>query len=737
MHDLDSTDTLNAIGYQPPLLSDCSAGDDNEAAQTVDRRRPHAKMVPGEYVQNLNGKLAFLEPHASSTSESDESSDDDNPSLRVQCRHLAFHYCVASLNNPTHAPSKEGMSTLRRLPPDRLEQVRQQLHQYSRAVHIVCARDFGLFLRQRFNDMLADRDAPTDTDGLRALRGFYISTGCHALAMRLACWQREPNGPIEHEVSVYDPNCTNLQVQCFVDDPCDFIAAPQAFNLLSFLLPRGKELETWHTSKSSYFELWQNPVLQVKLYEVDVEMDGLEKESAPLRTNWSGSHRASLYQLHSIDETAYRHALSGTVAQAVRTRDAARLLELPGFDNAVLVHLLSTPDEAGLAHWRELWQKSTPAIQVELLRARTHSGDPWGFSVNDIPDHLLGQWADMLGSMQADLALRVMNATDSQGRPALALALRSAQVLRAVDPVLRRCAETRSQAVADLLTGQDLMGQFALASAPVEDAHEALAIWLGWLREWVPVEQRGETLLALDSEGKPAIARAMKANALAWIDTWAKAVADLPAHQQAHLLTAWDHDGHPALLHAIRAGKAAAVQAWGHWVAQLPGEQRAEALSGEHRSGWALLTQPWCEPHTDWPTDESVDERPGLLVQAQHAALQAWLGLLQNLDVPARLDLMAGCGARGVPAWLHMASEGLNQEIQLLIQAWERLIPPEHRTALIERLGFDDPRDEAHFLEGLANMPGLHRDIASALTLMADWAPPALASALNKVLSPH
>lgn len=738
MHDLDLNDDtapFNVTGYWPELSEDSSSDSDTDAHTSSYQRRPHANLGGDQSVQNLNQTLVFLDEDESSTSDVETGSADAQDSSPVVCRHLALHYCVCSLDYPDFHPTRESLSILRRASVNTLELVRNDLHEFSRGMHIVCAGEFGVFLRQCFNDMLAEPAQPSGKPGVRAIRAFYISTGNHALAMRLVCWQHEPDGPVKHEVSFYDPNATNQQVQCFVDKLCDFIAKPRTFNLLSFLLPHGEELKKWQQGKRHYFEPRHNRQLQVMLYEVSFSTQ--HQPNPHLRTDWSASHRTSLYQLQATDQAAYLNALKGTLAEAISAQDTDLLFELNGFDDAVLLHLLRSSHEAGLAQWRELWRRSPHKTQVALLSARTFCGEPWGFLGKKVAPHLLAQWVDMLDSLSPQMAIEVMGATDDQGRVALGLALHScAQVLQAVDPVLRRCAKTHARDVARLLTHVDQQGLSPLAYK-LTPPQEALAIWLGWLREWVPAEERVTALRAADDRGHPAITWAVINNLLPWIDTWGEAVADMPIPDQVRLLQAWDDDEQSALLYAICAGRAAAVRAWGRLAIRLPQKERAEVLCGQSSKGGALLAEPWCEQHTQRPDDPSQDLRPAETVQAQHDALRAWFELLETLDVPARIEVLAARGPDEAPAWLHLARDGLVQEVLLLAQGLGQLIPPEHRPALIERLGFANPQGEAKFLAALASTPSLHRDIATALTHMADWVPPALASALNQALNPH
>ena len=733
---------IDAIGYQqhPVCHTDSSASDD-DGGEALDPQLPHSHLPAGQRPRDLNGTLRFLASDESDTGTDTDSDTDphDNASRRVVCRHLALHYCLRSHADPDHAPSAQDLKALRRHSLEDLDNLRDRLATRSRALHLVCARDFGVFLRQTFGDMQQALAGAGAQPAPFVQRLYYISTGCHGMALRLVCRQAGASGQTRYETSVYDPNRTDHQVQSTVDSLYPFTARPLDHGFLSYILARDDDQAHRQACITRYFETAQNPALQMAFYELRLEQ-GLQAPQAqpPVHTNWASSPRATLYQAFGGEALdLYRQALDDVLAQATAQAAPELLQHLPGFDHAVLAHLMvrEGANAERLRRWRSLWAACSAERQVSLLSARDGDGLPWSFLGAAIHPDALAQWIDMLQSLEPAQALQAMAASDGLGRTALSRALRSAEVLRALDPVLRRCAKAWPGETEALLAHEDPQGLTALGHAALDGPPEALQTWLGWLQEWVPAARRAELLRAPDRQGQPALARAIAALAKPWLAAWGEAVAQLPDADRLALLRAGDAQGLPLLLHTIRQGNADGLRAWAGCAAALPPAQRAELLAGRNASGEPLLAQAWCERH---PVIDGHRRylRPEERVTSQHEALRAWGELLRDVPTDARLDMLAGVSAAGEPAWVALSRLELLAEIELLRVLCERLVPAEQRVALQGRMAFASDEAQARFLGDLGQDPSLWQSTRVGLQALGDWIAPPLREAILAIDQP-
>jgi len=801
--------------------------------QEPDRWRPHSNLPAGQEPQALNGAKGFV---SSGDTSSDEESDGTgerhappvNTESLVVCRHLSLYYVSRSLVDPRHQPQAGDIKGVRRMPQEKLEVPLRNLRHSSRALHLVCAQDFGVFLRQCFNEMRRGKVAVRveGHPGLQARRIYFIDTGSHLMALRLAVWKSPSGGPDEHEVTVYDPNSTDQQVQAFVTDLHDFRAHPHDHHLLSYIVGDDMSESSWREMVAEYFDMRQNQAMQTMLFELDI--DGPEEQSSPpdtVSTDWSASPRATLYLAKGAAfDSLTDQALADYMDHADQTQDPGLLMNLPSFDSALLVPLMRRPPAHPMQQWRRLWESADDDMKEALLCAYDGECRPLGFLRGLVNPDCLAGWVEMLKTLPPKRALGVLKAQDPTGDSALSRALRSHEVLQALDPLLKEWGPTLGQEIGQLLANKDKQGCSALRHVQPSWDIKALHLWMTWLEKWTPPEQRVDLLHAPDDAGVPALARAIAANASEWVaawvealgtltpegarqvldaraqdgtpaiwllaqhqhaptliawlgglkvippeqrqavlagyapkgpdktsrpalvaamtadsirpdyvDAWAKALSALPEEDCVSLLQAWDELGQGALLHAIRAGKAEGVQAWGQWVSVLPAERHHEVLSGRDRQGAGLLAQPWCERYPIIDGTRYLERSD--LVEKQHDALNAWIGLLGPLSIDRKMALLAGHDASGEPAWVVMGREGLISETHMLFDILNENIPPEHRQAMGLHLGFADEAAQARFLTELARDASLRQGINDSLRFAGPWLPPTLLASLRSVLA--
>ena len=732
---------IDATGYQQlPALDEADASNtdsDSEAFAALNPRLPHSNLPAGQRPRLLNGVKVFLGPDAS---DSDSASEEDSPSHdhasgdRVACRHLALCYCLNSLDDHRHAPSADDIKVLRRASQQKLEQLRNELGRTSRALHIVCARDFGVFVRQCFNQMAQELSAPGH--GTDLLRLFYFSTGRHGMALRLVCRPGQTTERIECEVSVYDPNFTDHHVQCVVHNLQDFTARPRDHGLLSYLLSREDDEATRQQRVSNYFDLETNPGLQVMLYEL--ALDEPRQSSAPLETDWSSSARATLYQAYVADCThLFQRSLNEALAQAAEGPFPQQLKEAMGFDHSLLVHILLpwVDSLAQLPRWRAVWAQANDELKAHLAAAHDRHGNPLGFlEASSLKPEAVAAWIDVLQSMAPSLALKALSARDSNGNPGLWRALSHDEALRALDPVLQRCAHELPEEVHALLASQDQQGRTALDSDEVDLWPPALPVWVDWLRKWVPEASRLKLLSAPDALGQTALMRAIFGKSPELIAAWTQALSLLPEGDQTVLLRALNDKGEPAVLSAVRQGFASSLTHWQRCLSVVSAEQRAELLAGRDASGRTLLAQEWCEQY-QMMGDQRTYIRTAPLVQQQHKALEAWASLLQDLPVDNRLDILAGVSPSGYPAWVTLAEQELNNEIELLGQLYEKHVPVEQREALSRRLSITDDDLRASLFDRVKTNGAVLLSLRFGADELAKWLDPSLVAAIDDLFS--
>lgn len=731
---------IDAIGYQQlPASDDANTSEsDTETPETLDRALPHSDLPAGRRPSELNGVKRFLASDESDTdtdtngSDADEEDTSRTPSAlgkRVMCRHLALNYCLRSLDNNRHAPRSADLRHLRRESPQTLDDLRTDLACYSRALHIICARDFGVFLRQTFNDMVLEPGSATT----ESQRVYYISTGSHGMALRLVCRPGDSGERTEHEVSVFDPNFTDHHVQCVVDNLYAFTAHPKHHGFLSYILAREEGTDTHQRRVADYFGTKANPALQMMLYEL---RPGVTRQSpAALHTDWAACPRASVYLAGSAGcKTPFDNALSEVLTRAAAGPSPNLLEEIAGFDHAVLVYILSnwTGDGSLLKRWLASWQTCETALQVHLAAAYDQNARPLGFVQTDLHPQALSAWTDLLQSMAPSLALRVLSSPDASDGIALRRALLSVPVLRALDHVLRRCAAEMPQQVQALLAFEDPQGVTALGRAEPDWPPEALSIWVSWVQEWVPAEHQVALLLAPDTKGCPALIRAIESGSSQWVNAWTQVLLLVPEDMRMALLGALDNEGRPALVRAIRSGKANDVKAWAGCLSALAPAARARLLAGRDASGLPLLAQPWCDEHPVYFGKRQFVRLPER-VAAQHEALRAWSDLLVEVPIDARLDMLAGASPAGEPAWIALARLELFSEVELLEGLYRRLVPDEHRGAMARRMGFGSDEALTQFLNELRLDRKVQSAILVAASLLADWIDPALQAAIQAI----
>lgn len=727
---------IDAIGYQQlPASDEANTSDsDTETPGTLDRALPHSNLPAGQRPRTLNGVKRFLasDETDTDTDESDSEPDDTSDTMnaagnRVMCRHLALHYCLRSMRDSRYEPRPDDLSYLRRQSSLALDDLRSDLANHSRALHMVCARDLGVFLRQTFNEMAQEHDS-ADTERLRV---YYISTGRHGMALRLVRRPRHPGGGTEHEVSVYDPNFTDHHVQCVVNDLYAFTADPKHHGFLSYILAREEGPGTQQMRVAEYFGTEANPALQMMLYE----MQTINSTQAPatVRTDWGAAPRVSLYLSASANcREAFDAALDDVLTRVAASSSAHALKEVRGFDHSVLRHILVAwdGDVGPLQRWRAVWETSQTDLKVNLVIARDRDGDPLGFALDELNPSALSEWIGLLQSMAPSLVLRALSLPDTKGGVALQRALLSPPVLQALDPVLRRCATELPQPLQDLLAFEDAQGITALGRIALDGPPNALPIWVGWLQEWVPAERLGALLSAPDAKGCSALIRAIETQSPQWLEAWTQALMLVPQDLRAALLRALDDEGRPALLRAIRGGKAKVVKAWASCLSVLTPETRAELLAGRDANGQTLLAQQWCD---EYPTlcGERYYLRSVNTVKAQHEALLEWGEWLIDVPIDARLDILAGASAAGEPAWMSLARRHLYSEVELLDGLYKQLVPAEHRSALARRLGPPSEEALARLLDELRQDLSVQTSIQVGANALVNWIEPALQQAIQ------
>ena len=727
---------IDAIGYQQlPASEDVNTSDNNtETPEPLNREFPHSNLPAGQRPSKLNGVKRFLASDESDTDGSDADEDDTSstPSASdhlVMCRHLALNYCLRSLNNNRHAPRSDDLRHLRRESPQLLDDLRADLACYSRALHTICARDFGVFLRQTFNDMVQE---PV-SDTAERQRVYYISTGVHGMALRLVCRPANSGERTEHEVSVFDPNFTDHHVQCVVDHLYAFTAHPNHHGFLSYILAREEGTAIRQRRVLDYFGPVANPALQMMLYELRPDVS--RQAPAALHTDWAASPRASVYLAGSADcKAALDSALSEVLTQAAAGPSPHLLEEIAGFDHAVLVYILSnwTGDGSLLKRWRALWEACEAPLQVRLAAAYDQSGHPLGVVEADLHPLALSAWIDLVQSMEPSLALQVLSSPDASDGIALWRALSSVPVLQALDPVLRRCAAALPQQVQALLAFEDPQGVTALGRMDRGGAPEALPIWARWLQEWVPPQLQVVLLRAPDATGCPALVRAIESGSSQWVNAWTQVLLQVPEDVRVALLGALDQEGRPALLRAIRNGKAGDVRTWASCLSTLTPAGRVRLLAGRDASGLPLLAQAWCDEH---PIYDGIRRfiRPPERVAAQHEALCAWSESLVDVPIDDRLDMLAGTSPAGEPAWMALARLELLGEVEVLADVYRRLVPEEHRGAMARRLGLGSDEAQAKFLGELRLDKQLQNAFSTGAKMLADWIDPALQAAIQAI----
>lgn len=730
---------IDATGYQQlcaPEPADTPSSDgDADTPEPLERRLPHSNLPAGQRPRQLNGVKAFLAPD---DSDSDSDSDDDalgnesgSPGHLVTCRHLALHYCIESLENNRHTPSAQDLNALRRCSPKHLDTLRNRLSEFSQGLHVVCARDLGVFMRQCFNEMTQEL-SPED-ENVELMRQFYMSTGSHAMALRLVCRPASAAGHLEFEVSVYDPNFTDHHVQAVVNGLYDFIARPLDHGLLSYLLSRQEDQATRLQRMANYFDLGTNPGMQVMLYEL--RLDEPPKASPPLLTDWSSSARASLYQAYLADcRPLYHRALDEVLGLAAEGPFPHLLKESKGFDYSLLWHLMWSwsEDPEPLQRWRSVWAQTGDEMKAHLAAAHDYLGNPLGFLLMDVKPGALAAWIDLLQSLTPSLALKVLATRDVSGGAAVWRALSHPQTLRALDPMLQRCATEQPEAAHALLATQNAHGHTALGAEEVKVQPQALPVWVKWVAQWVPRAARLELLTAPDSEGFTALMRTLDDGDTEWIAAWTEALELLPQDDQFALLQALDDRGQAAVLRAIRVGNTQFLKAWSRCLSVVSPEQRAELLAGRDASGRHLLAQDWCQQYEmEGPVRRYL--RSESTVQAQHRALLAWAKLLTDLPIDARLDMLAGASPSGEPAWVTLSKQDLNDEVVLLGNVYEQHVPPEQRDALSRRLSVSDANDRARLLAQLGENRSQLASLQFSAMSLENWLDPSLVQAMDAI----
>jgi hypothetical protein len=390
---------------------------------------------------------------------------------------------------------------------------------------------------------------------------------------------------------------------------------------------------------------------------------------------------------------------------------------------------------AQLPRWRAVWAQANDELKAHLAAAHDRHGNPLGFlEAPSLKPEALAAWIDVLQSMAPSLALKALSARDSKGNPGLWRALSHDEALRALDPVLQRCAHELPEEVHALLASQDQQGRTALGSDEVDLWPSALPVWVDWLRKWTPEASRRDLLSAPDGHGRSSLMRAIFDESPEWIAAWTQALSLLPEGDQTALLRGLNDKGQPAVLRVVRQGCASFLTHWQRCLSVVSAEQRAELLAGRDASGRTLLAQEWCEQYQMMGSQRTYI-RTDRLVQLQHKALGAWADLLLDLPVDGRLDILAGVSPSGYPAWVTLSEQELNEEVQLLGQLYEKHVPPEQRAAMSRRLSIADDGVRAQLFDHLkTNAPFLLSLRFNAIDL-AKWLDPALVTDIEELFS--
>lgn len=661
----------------------------SEDGLAIDLSKPHSNLPAGLLPTKLNNTKRFLNSDEDSTEE-DESADapsEDDP--MVVCRHLALFYCQRSLEDPLHAPQASDLSVLRRQAPDPMEATLDEPRNMSRAFHMVCGRDFGLFLRHVFQQMrdelgpapVSPRVSPPDSprDGnttiLLARRVFLLGTGYHNLALRLAIWAEVGTEGFAHEVAVYDPNATDHQVQAFVHGLHEFAAHPQDHHLFSYLTPRSiteNETDPLRAIGPSYFEPQHNTAFQMVAYEL-LE-PGVQAPPGELEIDWSTSPRNSVHlAADAVCPRTLRQAMIDCLDQARREDNPGLLLEQPPHDHSLLLRLMRMSEIDLLRQWRRVWESADTDMKVGLLCAFDRHTRPLLFSAPTDFQEGLDEWAAMLNTLAPPDVLRVLQTTDELGRSALQMAATSPAVLQALEPVLQRCAQTQAQAIAQCLAHADEDGCTALGTIEPELLAQSLDTWVRWLLRWADPTTLPALLDGRDENGTPALVNAIKVKAERWITHWLAALASLTPEAAYDLLNPKTPTGKPILQYLFKHQSTSVLKAWFDALSQrclaeewpqvlLQIGPRGYPAMSEHLIARTALepafNQVWTERLQAMPSAQQVSVlrawdqkgRPALLhaIRAGNPqGVRDWGNWLTDLDEAQQTELLRGLDAQG------------------------------------------------------------------------------------------
>ena len=623
---------------------------------------PRAVLAWGKERERLNGWMTFLDE--------DESSEDDDceeykDGEAMVCRHFALLFAEHALKNTESLPNKADISALRRQAPQELEKRLAHLQDSAAALHLICADDFGQFLDQAF-DALKQTKEPTDADDSDPSRRlvYLIYTGAHLMAMQLRL--TATTGDLVEVVTVYDPNATN---QVVIDErpaPGRRAVDPMARDLRQFIFGRDEEPTYWAKMLHEYFGSTQIERLQMLLYELSHEPAMACADT--LKTAWVRSPRAALSLLSSTAARAdHGRLLDEVLAQAEQGSDLELLRHQPQHLSALLHDVFNCCSQERLTRWQRLWEKADEKRQVELLAAYSHSGSPLGAFGDWVPPEARQWWTQRLLALAPRQVLRVLASTSLGGRNLLGIGLaNSAEAgLNTLSDAIDQLAKTHADEVRSLFNQRDDQNCTALSRATSDDEAEALAIWLKWLTQWVPLADHRALLEAKDEDGDPALLNAMRNGAKRWIDTWAQGLQKLPQEEVRQLLRAEAGDGQPVLHRIIEEKLIATLPAWANALQCLPFEQRLE-----------ILQEP-CGRAQTHPLQQLLGR-----LRLDDQMLSAWKTALDVLRPEDRATWLKGWDADGMVVLVRAILNGRPENLQF----WCRLVgalPIEHRRAVL------------------------------------------------------
>ena len=667
----------------------------------IDPRKPHSNLPAGRRPVALNGTKRFLDDSETSTDEDGSADGESVINNRLECRHLALCYCTRSLQDPRHVPHASDLSTLRRQNPIALEEALGLPRRLSRAFHFVCAGDFGHFLNNRFRQM--ERNAAPNVDTAEpvplAQRLFLLDTGTHAMALRLTIWGKAGTEEVVHEVTVYDPNATNHHVQAMVPGLEAFTACQRDHHFFSYITPRSfAQADPWCSIGLNYFEQTQNTSWQMALYEF--KEPGAGGDPGELEIDWSASPRTSYYLArHAQCDSTIRHCLAACLNEAVAHMNPVLLMELPGFDNALLPALIDLPEAEPMQQWRLVWEAADEDLKVHLLCAYNQHMSPLSFTAEPCNADRLADWVSMLQTLSPEQVLRVLGAKSPMGLNGLQLCLLSPQVLQALDPVLRQCATTHAHDIGRLLSQTDDEGCSTLATMPVDQCADGLGIWVRWLVQWVEPDLLPTLLSARDTDDTPALLCAIKARADTWIANWATGLATVAPDVALDLLNPESTGGLPVLHRLFKYQSAGALRFW------------FDAVTGRlPPAAWSRVLEQPCARGCPALAHHFMNKAP-----MQPAFERAWIELLTRLPEDARVRVLQARDKDGCPAIVHAIWAGNAQGVRDWGR-WLQVLAPEQRIALLQETDakraslLAQPREQPHQTLAGSGRAGGHTD---------------------------